>query len=149
MLCGAKDESTVGELVATEDTEGPGELNGASVTGVPVTPGGSEGWGVLIGGSDGATGEDVPGPRKVVGASVVVTGGIDSTGAWVASADVGDSDSMPIGVGVGSGIVLPDAVGAEVSTSVGAEVSTSVGAGVSPTGSGVIFIIVGIGVGRG
>lgn len=95
---------------------------------------------MLIGGSVGETGEAVPGSRKVVGAPVLLTGGNDSTGAGVASSEVGDSVSMA-GIGVGLGIILPSDVGAGVS-------SLFDGAGVSPTGSGVIFIMVGMGVGR-
>jgi hypothetical protein len=44
-------------------------------------------------------------------------------------------------VGVGLGTALPDASGDGVT-------SPSVGAGVSPTGSGVMLLMVGMGVGR-
>ena len=89
-------------------------------------PGGSDGSGLLIGGSVGSAGASVvPGGRE--GASVVTVGSIGKIGAGVADSSVGSE--------------LVSKVGSEVISPL------SVGAGVSPTGSGVMFIIVGIGVG--
>jgi hypothetical protein len=89
--------------------------------------------GELKGGSEGS------GPRNAVGTLEVSTGGSDATGGAETSR-VGSAE-LSTGVGVGSGTALPNALGDEVP-------SLSVGAGVSPTGSGVMFIIVGMGVGR-